>query len=71
MSANNKTVDRIQAVWNILGGEEGVDRLLRGEIVVKMPERIWKTWMTVKLGTFKNVDEIRKALKAGGHSIGD
>ena len=35
------------------------------------PERIWTTWKTIKLGTFKNVDEIRKALKAGGHSIGD
>lgn len=32
---NNKTVDRIQAVWNKLGGEEGVDALLRGNIELK------------------------------------
>lgn len=42
MSKNNKTVDRIQAVWNILGGEEGVDRLLSGEITVPEPERAWR-----------------------------
>ena len=34
------------------------------------PEHIWKTWKIVKLGTLKNVDKIRKALKACGHSIG-
>ena len=61
----------MEAVINKLGGMEGVDRFLRDELVVKVPERIWKTWMTIKLGTFKNVDEIRKALKAGRHSIGD
>lgn len=42
MSKNNKTVDRIQAVWNILGGEEGVDLLLRGEITVSKSERTWR-----------------------------
>ncbi len=61
----------MEAVINKLGGMEGVDRFLRDELVVKVPERIWKTWKTIKLGTFKNVDEIRKALKAGKHSIGD
>ncbi len=34
MAKNNTTVDRIQAVWNKLGGEEGVDRFLRGEFTV-------------------------------------
>ena len=42
MAKNNKTVDRIQAVWNILGGEDGIDRLLRGEIRVSEPERAWR-----------------------------
>jgi hypothetical protein len=32
---------------------------------------IWKTWKTIKLGTLKNVEEIRQALKASGNSIGD
>jgi hypothetical protein len=32
MAKNNRTVDRIQAVWNKLGGEQGVDRLLNGEL---------------------------------------
>jgi len=42
MAKDNKTVDRIQAVWNILGGEDGVDRLLRGEVTVSEPERNWR-----------------------------
>ena len=41
MSKNNRTVDRVQAVWNILGGEKGVDRLLRGELKVSVPARSW------------------------------
>lgn len=42
MAKNNRTIERIQAVWNILGGEEGVDRLIRGEITVCGPERAWR-----------------------------
>ncbi len=34
MARNNQTIDRIQAVWNKLGGEDGVDRLLRGELTL-------------------------------------
>lgn len=34
MASNNRTIDRIQAVWNKLGGEEGVDRFLEGDQVV-------------------------------------
>ncbi len=71
MSKNNRTVDRIQAVWNILGGEEGVDALINGELVISRPTKVWKTWMTLRLGTFKNVEEIRQALKAGGNNIND
>ncbi len=37
-----KTLGRIEAVWNKLGGEEGVDRLLRGELTVSAPARQWR-----------------------------
>ena len=33
---------RIEAVWNILGGEDGVDRLLRGELVISEAPRRWR-----------------------------
>lgn len=33
--AKYATLGRIEAVWNKLGGEEGVDRFLRGEIAVQ------------------------------------
>lgn len=41
MSKYPKTLGRIQAVWNKLGGEEGVDRFLRGELAVSKPNRTW------------------------------
>lgn len=41
MAKNNKTVDRIQVVWNILGGEEGVDRLIQGEVKISEPQHAW------------------------------
>lgn len=45
MSATMKyadvTLGRVEAVWNKLGGEEGVDRFLRGEITVSEPARRW------------------------------
>ncbi len=46
-------------------------KFLRGEMVEETQEHVWKTWKTIKLGTFKNVKEIRQALKAGGNNIGD
>jgi hypothetical protein len=39
MSKYPNTLGRIEAVWNKLGGEEGVDRFLRNELVVSEPTR--------------------------------
>lgn len=72
MAKNNRTPDRIQAVWNILGGEDGVDRLLAGELkVVEVLTRQVPVWKTVKLGTCKTPNEYRKALKSAGRRIGE
>ncbi len=54
-----------------MGTKEAIEAFLRDELVVKMPERVWKTWMTIKLGRQKSVEEIRQALKASGNNIGD
>ncbi len=35
------TFGRVEAVWNKLGGEEGVNRFLRGEITIAEPARSW------------------------------
>ena len=35
------TLGRVEAVWNKFGGEEGVDRFLRGEVTVFKPTR-WR-----------------------------
>ncbi len=42
MAKYPNTLGRIEAVWNRLGGEEGVDRFLRGEIAVSEPARRWR-----------------------------
>ncbi len=36
------TLGRVEAVWNKLGGEEGVQRFLRGETTVVEPTRSWR-----------------------------
>ncbi|MGB8815657.1 MAG: hypothetical protein WCC74_00230 [Minisyncoccia bacterium] len=38
---------------------------------MKYTKMDWKTWKTVKLGKFKNVDEIRKALRDGAIYVDD
>ncbi len=73
MSKYPNTLGRIEAVWNILGGEEGVDRLLRGELMVCLPKvsdlLIWKT---IRLGTgLKTADDFRTALKKAGMKVSD
>ena len=65
------TFGQMEAIINKLGGMEGVQRFLSGEIVVKAPEHTFKVWKTIKLGTLKNADEFRKALKKADCKIGD
>jgi hypothetical protein len=48
---NNKTVDRIQAVWNKLGGEDGVNALLCGDLEIVKGK-------SVQFGKFINVTEV-------------
>src|SRR3989338_9939901 len=42
MSKYPKTLGRVEAVWNKLGGEEGVDRFLRDDLSVSEPTRSWR-----------------------------
>ena len=42
MKYGNVTIGRVEAVWNKLGGEDGVDQFLRGELVVCEPESSWR-----------------------------
>ena len=61
----------VEAVVNKLGGMSGVKRLLSGELVIKTV--IWtdRIWSLIKIGRFKNVDEIRKGLKNANCNISD
>jgi hypothetical protein len=71
MGTNNKTVDRIQAVWNLAGGEKGIDRWLAGELkLVEAQTREFAVWKTVRLGTRKTPDAYRKSIKKAGRRIG-
>lgn len=70
MSKYPKTLGRIEAVWNKLGGEEGVDRFLRGELVVESRSPGFPIWKTIELGTrLKTAEDFRVALNACGNSI--
>ena len=62
----------MEAVVNKLGGMDGVQEFLAGETVVTKPQRTFKTWRTLKLGTgLKTADDFRKALKDANCSIGE
>ena len=73
MSKYPNTLGRIEAVWNKLGGEDGVDRFLRGELVVAVPTPPeFSIWKTINLGTgLKTADDFRNALKKSKNRIGD
>lgn len=72
MKYNNWTLGQVEAVFNKLGGDDGVSRFLAGELVVKSVDRSWLIWKTIKLGTGpKNADDFRKAIKDCGMKIGD
>lgn len=75
MKYNDLSFGQAEAVFNKLGGMEGVRDFLSGKtIVVKVPsdeKTSFNVWKTIKLGTLKNADEFRKALKKDGFKIGD
>jgi len=73
MKYNDWTLGQVEAVFNKLGGDDGVRRFLSGELVVKPVDRNWSTWKTIRLGTngLKTADDFRKFLKDNGFSIGD
>ena len=73
MKYNDWTLGQVEAVFNKLGGDDGVRRFLSGELVVKPVARNWSTWKTIRLGTngLKTADDFRKFLKDNGFSIGD
>jgi hypothetical protein len=71
MATNNSTIDRIQAVWNLAGGERGIDRWLAGELkLVETRPRVFAVWKRVRLGTYKGPDAYREALKKAGRHVG-
>jgi hypothetical protein len=73
MKYNDLSFGQAEAVFNKLGGMEGVMDFLSGKtMVVKVPsdEKIsFSVWKTIKLGNYKNADEFRKALKKNGFKI--
>ena len=73
MKYNDWTLGQVEAVFNKLGGDDGVRRFLSGELVVKPVDRNWSTWKTIRLGTngLKTADDFRKFLKDNGFSIGN
>lgn len=67
MKYGELTLGQVEALVNKLGGMEGVQRFLSGELLVSATPKVWKTWKTIKLGTgLQTADDFRKALKSAG-----
>ncbi len=73
MKYGELTLGQMEAVVNKLGGMDGVQRLLAGELVVKpASKKVFPIWKTIKLGTgLKTADDFREAIKDRGMKIGD
>lgn len=70
MKYGELTLGQVEAVVNKLGGMEGIQRLLSGELVISATAKVWQTWKTVKLGTgLKTADDFRKAVKKAGMKV--
>jgi hypothetical protein len=75
MAKYPKTLGRIEAVWNKLGGEEGVDRFLRGELMVSESTRSWREedgviYFSVTSDGTTGKDWIKR-LEGNGFRVGD
>ncbi len=80
MKYANMTWGTMEAVINLVGGEEGVQRLIARELVVvekssltsiKTESRDLATWKTVTLGLHKSPKNYRKAMEKDDYRIGD
>ena len=71
MKYGELTLGQTEAIVNKLGGMEGVQRFLSGELVVQMATKVWTTWRTLKLGSHKDVAAYKKALTKLGNKISD
>lgn len=72
MKYNDWTLGQVEAVFNKLGGDDGIRRFLAGELVVKPVQSEFKVSKTIKLGMngLKTADDFRKAIKRCGMKIG-
>ena len=71
-ASSNLTAGQLNAIVKKLGGEEGVQRFLRGEMaVVEAPRREFPIWRTVRIGVYKSVEAYRNALEASKHRCGE
>lgn len=72
MKYGELTLGQVEALVNKLGGMEGVQRFLSGELLVSATAKVWKTWKTIQLGTgLQTADDFRKEVVKAGMKIGD
>lgn len=72
MKYGELTLGQVEALVNKLGGMQGVQRFLSGELLVSATAKVWKTWKTIQIGTgLQTADDFRKAVKLASMKIGD
>lgn len=62
MAKNNETVDRIQAIWNMIGGDDVVDRLIAGtaRLTVETTRRLSALTLLVRTAEERKVHDFFK-----------
>lgn len=73
MKYDEMTWGTMEAVVNKLGGMDGVQRFLRGELKIVVAAAIvaFPTFKKITLNAHNNVAKLREALKAAGNNISD
>lgn len=72
MKYNDLSFGQAEAVFNKLGGIEGVKNFLSGKTKVVLDEKNpFDVWKTISLGTFNTVDQFRELLKNNGLRLTD
>ena len=71
MKYGELTLGQVEALVNKLGGMEGVQRFLSGELIVSLPTKVWKTWNRINLGTGLKSSDFQKAIKSARMIVSD
>lgn len=69
MRRKNKTIDRLQAIWNMIGGDDVVDALIKGRATLQVRWIVVKWIRTIRTSATTELFEVKKSFKTGSTEI--